>query len=76
MTMKLYQNPILCLHVYLMYFQYGGCKWLLTFHIQHNYKLKKKETKLTIIDTHNKMTHPQYKCRNKAFTYHYSLPSP
>jgi hypothetical protein len=42
MKMKIYQNQILCLYIYLMYFQYGGCKWLLTFHIQHNYKMKEK----------------------------------
>ena len=29
-----------------------------------------------IIDIHNKMTHQQYKCQNKTFTYHYSFPSP
>jgi hypothetical protein len=69
MTKKIYQNHILCLYVYLiMYFQYGGCKWLLTFHIQHNYKMKRKKTQLSIIDTHSKMTHPQYKCPNKSFT--------
>jgi hypothetical protein len=44
MTIKIYQNHILCLY-YLMYFQYGGCKWLITFHIQHNYKMKKKKKK-------------------------------
>jgi hypothetical protein len=57
--MKIYQNHILFLYTYLMYFQYGDCKWLLTFHIHYYYKMKgKKKTQLSIIDTHIKRTHP------------------
>jgi hypothetical protein len=74
MAIKIYQNHILCL-CYLMYFQYDGCKWLLTIHTQH-YKMKKKKHNWPIIDPHNKMTHPQYKCQNKTFTYHSLFPSP
>ena len=39
----------------LIYFQHDGCKWLLTFHIQHC-EMKKKHN-WPIIDNHNKMTH-------------------
>lgn len=34
-----------------------------------------KNHNFLIIDIHNKMTHQQYKCWNKTFTYHSSLPS-
>ena len=44
----------------LIYFQHGGCKWLLCFHIQHH-KINQKHN-WSIIDNHNKMKHSQYKC--------------
>ena len=37
---------------------------------------EEKKYNWPVIDIHNKMTHQQYKCQNKTFTYHSPLTSP